>query len=85
MHIHVQQCVLEYMCIYIFSIIVMLISSDFSEDDGYLRMDDSSCISPTGKVDVRNALVITSFVFANLVQSIWISCASTSGYGIVTG
>ena len=59
MHIHVQQCVLEYMCVYIFSIIVMLISSDFSEDDGSLRMDDSSCSSPTGKVDVRNALVIT--------------------------
>ena len=58
MHIHVQQCVLEYMCVYIFSI-GMLISSDFSEDDGSLRMDDSSCSSPTGKVDVRNALVIT--------------------------
>ena len=49
-------------------------SSDFSEDDGSLRMDDSSCSSPTGKVDVRNALVITSFVFALLLLVVWIVC-----------
>ena len=53
---------------------LLSITSDFSEDDGYQRMDDSSCISPTGKVDVRNGLVITSFVFALLLLVVWIVC-----------
>ena len=48
--------------------------SDFSEDDGYLRKDDSSCISPTGKVDVRSCLVIGSFVCAFLLLVVWIVC-----------
>ena len=52
------------------------ISSGFSEDDGHLRKDDSSCISPTGKVEVRSCLVIGSFVCAFLLLVVWIVCLS---------
>ena len=57
-------------------------SSDFSEDDGYLRMDDSSCISPTGKVEVRSCLVIGGFVCALLLLVVWIICLPIMKCGI---
>ena len=52
-------------------------SSDFSEDDGYLRADDSSCVSPSGKVEVKDGLIIASFVLANVVQGLWFACLVT--------
>ena len=59
-------------------------SSDFSEDDGYLRKDDSSCISPPGKVKVRSCLVIGNFVCAFLDSVVWIVCLPLMKCGIST-
>ena len=59
-------------------------SSDFSKDNGYLRKDDSSCISPTGKVEVRFCLDIGSFVCAFLVSVVWIVCLPLMKCGIST-
>ena len=52
-------------------------SSDFSEDDGYVRGDDSLCQSPSGTVAVRDGLLIASFVLSLLVLSGWLVCLTT--------
>jgi hypothetical protein len=45
------------------------VSNDFSEDDGDLRGSDSSCQSPSGKMNVRNGILIAVFVLSNLINA----------------
>ncbi|CAI8017723.1 hypothetical protein GBAR_LOCUS10717 [Geodia barretti] len=54
-----------------------VVANDFSEDDGYVRGDDSLCRSPSGTVGVRDGLLIASFVLSLLVLSGWLVCLTT--------
>ena len=53
------------------------LSTDFSEEDGYVRREDSTCGSPSGAVGVRDGLLIASFVLSLLVLGGWLVSLTT--------
>ena len=58
--------------------------SDFTEDDGPLRMDSSACDSPSGSVRVRDALVVVCSVLSHLVLVIWLLSLGIMRCGVAT-
>ena len=61
-----------------------IISSEFTEDDGPLRMDSSACDSPSGSVRVRDALVVVCSVLSHLVLLMWLLSLGIMRCGVAT-